>query len=46
MTTGHIDTAQTVWQDCYRIKVLNEDYQDIMIALAIICDNVVDSENN
>lgn len=45
-TIGHIDTAQTVWQDCYRIKVLNEDYQDIMIALAIICDNVVDQSGN
>lgn len=46
VTIGHIDTAQTFWQDCYRIGILNEEYQDIMIALAIICDNVVDSENN
>ena len=46
VTIGHIDTAQTVWQDCYRIKVLNEDYQDIMIALTIICDNVVDQSGN
>ena len=46
VTIGHIDTAQTIWQDCYRIKVLNEDYQDIMIALAIICDNVVDQSGN
>lgn len=46
VTIGHIDTAQTIWQDCYRIKVLNEDYQDIMIALAIICDNVADQSGN
>ena len=46
VTIGHIDTAQTVWQDCYRIKVLNEDYQDIMIALTIICDNVADQSGN
>lgn len=45
-TIGHIDTAQTVWQDCYRIHVMNEDYQDIMIALAIVCDNVVDSNDD
>jgi len=46
VTIGHIDTAQTIWQDCYRIKVLNEDYQDIMIALTIICDNVADQSGN
>ena len=45
-TIGHIDTAQTVWQDCYRIRILDESYQDIMIALAIICDNVVDQSGN
>ncbi len=46
VTIGHIDTAQTVWQDCYRIRILDESYQDIMIALAIICDNVVDQSGN
>ena len=45
-TIGHIDTAQMIWQDCYRIKILDESYQDIMIALAIICDNVVDQSGN
>lgn len=45
-TIGHIDTAQTIWQDCYRIRILDESYQDIMIALAIICDNVVDQSGN
>lgn len=46
LTIGHIDTAQTVWQDCYRIRVWDEAYQDIMIALAIVCDSVVDSETD
>ena len=46
VTIGHIDTAQTIWQDCYRIRILDESYQDIMIALAIICDNVVDQSGN
>ena len=45
-TIGHIDTAQTIWQDCYRIRILDESYQDIMIALAIIYDNVVDQSGN
>ncbi|MCR5685062.1 MAG: hypothetical protein K6G81_06510, partial [Lachnospiraceae bacterium] len=43
---GHIDTAQTIWQDCYRIVVYDESYQDIMVTLTIICDNVVDSNKN
>ncbi|MBQ7076928.1 MAG: hypothetical protein IJM91_02200 [Lachnospiraceae bacterium] len=43
---GHIDTAQQIWQDCYRITILDESYMDIMIVLAIICDNVVDQEND
>lgn len=46
LTIGHIDTAQTVWQDCYRIRVMDEAYKDIMIALAIVCDNVVDSNDD
>ncbi len=43
---GHIDTTQTIWQDCYRIVIYDESYQDIMVTLAIICDNVVDSESS
>ena len=45
-TIGHIDTAQTIWQDCYRIRIFDENCRDEMIALAIICDNVVDSEKD
>lgn len=43
---GHIDTAQTIWQDCYRIRIYDEASKDLMIAMAIICDNVVDSEKS
>ncbi|MCR5666426.1 MAG: LURP-one-related family protein [Eubacterium sp.] len=43
---GHIDTAWQIWSDCYRVQVLDENYQDIMAALAIICDNVADSDGN
>nr|MCR5097364.1 hypothetical protein [Lachnospiraceae bacterium] len=45
-TIGHVDTAQTIWQDCYRIAILDESMKDIVIALAIICDNVQDQEND
>ena len=43
---GRIDTAQTIWADCYRIQILDENYKDLMIAIAVICDNVVDSSNS
>jgi uncharacterized protein YxjI len=43
---GRIDTAQTIWADCYRIQILDEGYKDLMIAIAVICDNVVDSSNS
>ncbi len=43
---GHVDTAATVWSDCYRIRIFDEDKQDVVIALAIICDSVQNSENN
>jgi uncharacterized protein YxjI len=43
---GHIDTDCTVWSDTYRISILDESQQDLVIALAIICDNVVDQSGN
>ena len=43
---GHVDTDRTVWSDCYRITILDESRQDLVIALAIICDNVADQEND
>lgn len=46
MVIGHVDTDRTIWSDCYRITVLDESRQDLVIALAIICDNVQDQEND
>ncbi len=43
---GRVDTAQTIWADCYRIQIIDESYQDLLIAIAVICDNVVDSSNS
>ena len=43
---GRIDTAQTIWADCYRIQVLDENYKDLMVAIAVICDNVVDASKS
>lgn len=43
---GQIDTTSQAWSDCYRVKVFDESYMDIMAAVAIICDNVVDAERS
>ena len=43
---AQVETEQTVWADCYRISVLDESYMDILAALAVICDAVVDSEKD
>lgn len=45
-TIGHIDTSCEWFSDAYRITVLNESQQDLVIALAIICDNVVDQSRS
>ena len=45
VTIGHVDTARTIWSDCYRIRIMDESKQDMVIALAIICDNVSDQEH-
>ena len=45
-TIGHVDTDRSFWGDCYRIRVFDESQQDIVAALAIICDNVSDQETS
>ncbi len=45
VTLGHVDTARTIWSDCYRIRIMDEDQMDVVVALAIICDNVSDQEH-
>lgn len=45
-TIGHVDTARTVWSDCYRIRTIDASQQDLVVALAIICDNIADQQND
>ncbi len=45
-TIGHVDTAVTLWSDCYRIRIYDESLKDMVIALAIICDMVHNQENS
>lgn len=45
-TIGHVDTDRTIWSDCYRISILDESLVDVVVALAIVCDNVVDQEQS
>ena len=44
LTIGRIDTSCQVWNDVYRVMVFDESYMDILAAITIICDNVVDEE--
>ena len=44
LTIGRIDTSSQVVNDEYRVMVFDESYKDIMAAITIICDNVVDAE--
>lgn len=41
---GHVDTDSVAWSDCYRIRSFSWETQDLIIALAIICDNVSDQQ--
>ena len=44
-TIAHIDTDNSKWMaDAYRISIKDESMQDIIIALALICDNVCDQD--
>lgn len=45
-TIGQIDTTSQIWNDVYRVKVFDESYKDIMAAMTIICDNVVDASRD
>ena len=45
-TIGHVDTDWSFWKDSYRIRVFDESMQDMVVALAIICDNVSDQEHS
>ena len=45
-TIGHIDVARTVWSDCYRISIREESMEAFVVALATICDNVGDKDND
>lgn len=44
-TIGHVDKDMAHWTDCFRIQIFDSSARDIMIAMAIICDNVVDQDN-
>ena len=44
-TIGHVDKDMAHWTDCFRIQIFDSSARDIMVAMAIICDNVVDQDN-
>ncbi|MCR5109494.1 MAG: LURP-one-related family protein [Ruminococcus sp.] len=44
-TVAHVDQDKAHWSDCYRISIKDEDVQDIVIALAVVCDHVSDKDS-
>ncbi len=41
---GHVDTDYGYWSDHYRIRCYDPEIQDVLVALAVICDHVADKE--
>ena len=46
VAVGRVDTTSQAWSDCYRVKVFDDSMSDIMAAITIICDNVVDASRD
>ena len=44
-TVAHVDQDKAHWADCYRIRIRDEALQDIVIALAVVCDHVSDKDS-
>ena len=42
LIVGHVDTATQIFRDSYRIRIFDEEYMDLVIMLAIICDKESD----
>lgn len=38
---GNVDTARLTWGDCYSIEVLDESVKDLVVTIAVICDNTL-----
>lgn len=41
MVVGNVDTERLTWGDCYSIEVLDESKKDLIVAVAVICDNTL-----
>lgn len=46
VAVGRVDTTSQAWSDCYRVKVFDDSLTDVMAAITIICDNVVDASRD
>ncbi len=40
---GAVDTVRLTWGDCYSIEVMDTAWKDIVVAIAIVVDNVISS---
>lgn len=41
MVVGNVDTERLTWGDCYSIEVLDPRMTDLVVAIAVICDNTL-----
>lgn len=41
VAVGNVDTERLTWGDCYSIEVLDPELKDLIVAIAIICDNTL-----
>lgn len=41
MVVGNVDTERLTWGDCYSIEVLDERMTDLIVTIAVICDNTL-----
>ena len=46
MMVGSVDTVRLTWADCYAISILDESIQDLVVAIAVICDNMLKSKDD
>ena len=42
---GNITTKQFSWADCYDIEIVDTTRKDLVVTIAIICDNLIASMN-
>lgn len=43
---GNVDTERLTWGDCYSIEILDESKKDLVVTIAVICDNTLKNKES